>query len=59
MAGKGKSSRAESSSSGKVAVTGVSKRKRVKAALRLATVKEGAFLHSIRVCNPLIPYFPR
>lgn len=59
IAGKGKSSRAESSSSGKVAVTGVSKRKRAKVALRLATVKEGAFLHSIRVCNPLIPYFSR
>lgn len=56
IAGKGRSSGAESSSSGKVAVTGVSKRKRAKADLRLATVKEGAFLHSIYVGNPLISY---
>ena len=49
IAGKGKSSKAESSSSGKVAATGVSKRKRVKMASRLATIREGTFLHSIHV----------
>jgi hypothetical protein len=49
IAGKGKSSKAESNSSGKVAATWVSKRKRVKVASRLATVREGMFLHSIRV----------
>ena len=43
---KGKSLKAESSSSGKVAVMGitVSKRKRVEKASRLATVREGMFL---------------
>jgi hypothetical protein len=45
------------SSSGKVAVTGVPKRKRVKAASRLGAVKEGAFLPSIHVCILLIPFF--
>jgi hypothetical protein len=43
LAGKGKSSKAESSSSGKVAVTGLSKRKRAKVASKLATMREGMF----------------
>ena len=49
---KGKSLKAESSSSGKVAVMGVtvSKRKRAEKASRLATVREGMFLQSIHVC---------
>jgi len=51
IAGKGKSSKAESSSSGKVAATGVSIFKEERAKLqasRLATVREGMFLHSVR-----------
>ena len=45
IAKKGKSSKAESSSSGKVAATGVtvSKRKRVEKASRVATIREGTF----------------
>jgi hypothetical protein len=49
QAGKGnlKSSKAESSSSGKVAVTGLSKKKRAKVASKVATkIREGMFLHS-------------
>ena len=49
IAGKGKSSNAESSSSGKAAVIEVSKRKRVKVASRLATVRAGIFLHSVHI----------
>ena len=41
IAGQGRSSKAESSSSGKVAATGISKRKRARVASRLATLKEG------------------
>ena len=59
IARKGKSSGPESSSSGKVVVMGVSKRKKAKVALRLATVKEGMFLYLICVFNPLILYFLR
>jgi hypothetical protein len=47
LTGKGKSSRAESNSSGKVAVMGVSKRKRANEASKLATIREGMFIHSI------------
>jgi hypothetical protein len=49
IAGKRKSSKAESSSSGKVAATGVLKRKRAKMASRLATIRDSMFLQSIRV----------
>lgn len=44
---KGKSSKAESNSSGKVAVTGDSKRKQAKTALKVATVKSCTPFHSV------------
>jgi hypothetical protein len=53
LTGKGKSSRAESSSSGKVAVTGVSKRKRAKEASKLATIREGMFIHHVHFLLPV------
>ena len=58
IAKKGKSSKAESSSSGKVAVTGVSKRKRAETAKGLITIKEGTILHSIHISFFLNVFFP-